>query len=267
MIENIENNYSKTFDYKFKVYCYILKPIGLWPTRKKSFLSNIENPLKMVLSSLLVMCLIVPNTMQMVSKDVDSLTKFKIFGALSFIWMSMSQYVILIWNSKRIYRCIDDIRIFWDNITVEKEKKAMERFHRNGLRQSVRSAFIMYFGGFVYFTIMPFYSTSNASLNNNGTISNNRDLFFSAYSTFLNLESNITFSILYPILWLGMYINYTISIGSCALAALLLTNASAQLSVVMQRIENLILNFRECQKSKIQFANIIQQHRHILRYR
>lgn len=257
----IANPEYNDFDRKFKFYIFMLNPLGLWPSKKKFNHISCLNLLKIFVAFFLMWFSIIPNILKIVIEVKDPAIKLNMFGSLSFFIMSMVQYVLLLGNLKTLYRCIDDIRNTWNETTVEKEQNSMLKFYKTGMFHLIRSVILIYTGSFIFFTILPFMTKFFAA---DGTLT--RDFAYPTYSKIFDPKDLTTFRIVYVVQWLGGYVVFTISTSPCALVAIFLTNISAHLDILMQKIDHFVTTFIESNmNNQMVFASIFSQHSKSLR--
>lgn len=258
MIQTVDESLNFNFDHKSKFFYYILNSMALWPSRKNLCFSY-QNYFKVLLIISLLSFSIIPLTLKIIIEVKDPKMRLNMFGTLSFFILSMVQYVILLKNLKTLYRFIDDIRTSWDRTVDDKEQKSMLKFHRDGLRQTVRSVFFMYLSSVFFFGIFPF--STNFVADNLP-----RDFACPTYTKIFDPQDLSTFRIVYVVQLIAGFVAFNIPCGFCCLAALFITNVSAQLDIVMQKIDNFILQFSEVKNSSdVELVKIFHRHSQVLR--
>lgn len=137
----------------------------------------------------------------------------------------------------------------------------MLKYATTGRRLSMISATSMYIAGFIFHTILPFCTEHKI---NNQTI---RPLVYPTYSKFFNTQASPIYEIVYLAHYMCGYTMYSVTAGSCGLAAIFATHACGQIEVIMSRLEDLSQgkNFEQLSDVNQRIALIVKNHVRILR--
>lgn len=130
-----------------------------------------------------------------------------------------------------------------------------------GRRLSIISTTSMYIAGFIYHTILPFCTVHKVG---NETI---RPLVYPTYSEFYQIQMSPIYEIVYLAHCVCGYTMYTVTAGSCGLAAIFVTHACGQIDVIASRLEDLSRgkNFERSSDVNQRIAAIVSGHVRILR--
>lgn len=257
---NIKQKYNNDFNNKFKFYFCLLNPLGLWPSENNLNSITYKNKLKMTLSIWLMLFALIPHFLKIFIEVEEPKDKLYMYGSASYFVAILIQYVLLLGRLTTVYRCIDDIRTIWNRTVNEKERQSMMKLYKNGLLHSVRCAVLLYSSAIAFIIFFPFSSKSV------GSNSLSRNFPFTTYNRLLNPQDLTTFVIVYVLQLFAGYIFFTVSCAFCGFAAMALTNVSAQLDIVMIRIDNIVLHFSKSHSMNEQeFSKIFRQHSYIIR--
>lgn len=142
------------------------------------------------------------------------------------------------------------------------DRELMLKYATTGRRLSTISVSSMYIAGFIYHTILPFCNVHKV---NNQTI---RPLVYPTYSGFYQTQTSPLYELIYLIHCVCGYTMYTVTAGSCGLAAIFATHACGQIDVIASRLEDLPhgKNFGQSLSVNERIAAIVESHVKILRY-
>lgn len=135
------------------------------------------------------------------------------------------------------------------------------KYAATGRRLSIISTTSMYIAGFIYHTILPFCTVHKVG---NETI---RPLVYPTYSQFYQTQMSPIYEIVYLAHCVCGYTMYTVTAGSCGLAAIFVTHACGQIDVIASRLEDLSRgkNFERSSDVNQRIAAIVSGHVRILR--
>lgn len=137
----------------------------------------------------------------------------------------------------------------------------MLKYASTGRRLSIISATSMYIAGFIYHTILPFCTEHKV---NNQTI---RPLVYPTYSKFHQTQMSPIYELVYLAHCVCGYTMYSVTAGSCGLAAIFVTHACGQIEMIASRLKDLPRGKKFEQSSDVnqRVASIVKQHVRLLR--
>lgn len=155
------------------------------------------------------------------------------------------------------YRCIYCVI----QVRFSSDRELMLKYAGTGRKLSIVSATSMYIAGFIYHTILPFCTEHKV---NNETI---RPLVYPTYSKFGQTQTSPTYELVYLAHCLCGYTMYTVTAGSCGLAAIFATHACGQIEVISSRLEDLSHgeNYERIPDVNQRIAAIVKSHVRVLR--
>lgn len=137
----------------------------------------------------------------------------------------------------------------------------MMKYATIGRRLSIISTTSMYIAGFIYHLILPFCTVHKVG---NETI---RPLVYPTYSGFYETQISPIYEIVYLVHCICGYTMYSVTTGSCGLAAIFVTHACGQIDVITSRLKDLSRgkNFEQSSNVNQRIATIVSGHVQILR--
>jgi len=119
----------------------------------------------------------------------------------------------------------------------------------------------LYIAGFIYHMILPFSSMHKVS---NQTV---RPFVYPVYNDFYQSQTSPMYELIFLIHCICGYTIYTITAGSCGLAAIFVTHACGQIEMIASRLKDLSRgkNFAQSLSVDQRIAVIIKSHVRILR--
>lgn len=137
----------------------------------------------------------------------------------------------------------------------------MLKYAGTGRKLSIVSLSSLYIAGFIYHLILPFCIEHKIG---NQTI---RPLVYPTYSQFIQTQVSPIYEIVYLAHCMCGYTMYTITVGSCGLAAIFATHACGQIDVIASRLEDLShgKNYEQTMNVNQRIAVIVKSHVRVLR--
>lgn len=137
----------------------------------------------------------------------------------------------------------------------------MLKYAGTGRKLSVISASAMYSAGFIYHLILPFCNEHKIG---NQTI---RPLVYPTNNEFRQSQISPAYEIMYVAHCVCGYTIYSVTVGTCGLAAIFATHACGQIQVVISRLEDLLdgKNFEQMSNVQQRIAAIVKGHVQIIR--
>jgi len=146
-------------------------------------------------------------------------------------------------------------------VKFDSDRELMLKHADTGRRLSIISVSSLYIAGFIYHTILPFCSIHKV---NNQTI---RPFVYPVYSELHRTQTSPIYELIYLIHCICGYTMYTVTAGSCGLAATFVTHVCGQIEMIASRLEDLPRgkNFAQSLSIDQRIAVIIKSHVRILR--
>ncbi|XP_072747235.1 uncharacterized protein [Anoplolepis gracilipes] len=159
-------------------------------------------------------------------------------------------------------RMVDLSLSTFGNVKYNSDRELMMKYAATGRRLSIISTTSMYIAGFIYHTILPFCTVHKVG---NETI---RPLVYPIYSEFYQTQISPIYEIVYLAHCVCGYTMYSVTAGSCGLAAIFATHACGQIDVIASRLEDLSQgkNFEPSSNVNQRIAAIVNGHVRILRF-
>ncbi|XP_036146795.1 uncharacterized protein LOC105835747 [Monomorium pharaonis] len=226
------------WNYSIQLNRWFMKPIGAWPlTLCETTLEKISCVILTMISCFLICFLLIPCTLCTILVDTDLDTKIRMIGPLSFILMAAVKQYILINRSESISECFQHVRADWSHVALshEKDREIMVNNAKFGRWLSSVSAIFMYSAGIFFTTVMPICARRTEIIDNETV----RSLSFPIYRGLFDPRTTPSFEIAQFMQALAGYVIYTITIGVCSLAAILVMHACGQFRILMLKMEDL----------------------------
>ncbi|XP_018343963.1 PREDICTED: uncharacterized protein LOC108749643 [Trachymyrmex septentrionalis] len=254
-------NYQRDVRYIFKPGNWILSSIGIWPVAIRG-IGRYAPKIAIVVCNSALAFAIVPCILHMIYDQKDLNIRLKLFGLLGFCTTAMMKYCVLTIRRPKILRCIEHVKSDWWQAKFSSDRKLMLKYATTGRRLSMISATSMYVAGFIYHTILPFCTEHKVD---NQTI---RPLVYPTYSKFFKTQASPIYEMVYLAHCVCGYTMYSVTAGSCGLAAIFATHACGQIEVIISRLEDLSggKNFEQLSDVNQRIAVIIKSHVRILRF-
>lgn len=239
---------------------FLFKTLGLW-----SFI--FENSMKMnkfisffmiffnffSMLSLILTCTVFA---VMVVKEMNS--KILMMGPTAFKLTCMLKYVFMMFHVDLIKNCFDYVKICWSLAESNTERKILVESINYGKKLTMICATFMYSAGIFYVLIVP--NVKEKKINQfNQTI---RPLPNPGFDMIVNTQITPNYELLYGLICYASFINYTIVITACNLAALFETHVIGLIQIVVLRLNNLVGQNNEKSNNDIdeRIAHIVQCH-------
>ncbi|XP_063995659.1 uncharacterized protein LOC135173015 [Diachasmimorpha longicaudata] len=235
-----------------------LTPIGIWPTRSDAhIIEKFFSQFLVLLSCFLIFFLLIPCSLHTFIKEQDPKLKMKMIGPLSFCLMSITKYLFSVARKREISHCLEHIDTDWRRVRYIDDREIMLTNAKLGRFIACLCAVFMYGGGFFYHTIMPF-AAGNFVTPDNITI---RPLTYAVYDPLFSAQTTPAYEIVFTIQWLSGFVNYSVTIGACSLAAVFVLHICGQLKIVSSRLESFVKG-RTDERRNLQsrLAEIIELH-------
>ncbi|THK33032.1 odorant receptor 67c-like [Diachasma alloeum] len=244
--------------YSTELNRWFLTPIGIWSTRSDAhIIEKILSELLVFLSCFLICFLLVPCGLHTFIKEQDPKLKMKMIGPLSFCLMSITKYLLLVARRREIRHCLEHIDIDWRRVRYLDDREIMMMNAKLGRFIACLCAVFMYGGGFFYHTIMPFAAGSFVTPDNI-TI---RPLVYAIYDPLFSAQTTPAYEIVFTIQWFSGFVNYSVTIGACSLAAVFVLHICGQLKIVSSRLESFVKGRTDERKNvESRMAEIIELH-------
>ncbi|CAD6201201.1 GSCOCT00013798001.3-RA-CDS [Cotesia congregata] len=256
-IPDLTEQSKSDIKYSIELIRWFLTPIGIWPT-SSSTCEKILSEILVIVSFCLICFLLIPCSLHTFLNEKDPRMKMKMIGPLSFCLMAISKYCFLVMRKEKIRECLKHIQTDWRRVQLSTERDVMLTNAKEGRFIANLSATFMYGGGFFYHTIMPLTAGSFVTPDNI-TI---RPLTYQVYDPLFAAQKTPSYEIVFTIQWFSGFVLYSITIGTCSLAAVFVLHACGQLKIVMSRLENLIDGTNEKMTDILEsrIAQIVQLH-------
>ncbi|KAF3054494.1 Odorant receptor 068 [Nylanderia fulva] len=261
----VSHNFSFQQDirYIFKINKWILGSLGLWPVTIRG-IGQHTFKITFAVCNFVIIFSIMPCVLHILYDDEDTIMKLKLFGVLAYSFTTITKYYILTIRRPRILRCIEYIKNDWWQVTFVSDRQIMLKYAASGRNLTTIGISFMYIAGMTYHTILvPFFSGEH--IINNKTA---RPLVYPIYSKFRQSQISPLYEITYAVHCICGYIIYSVTAGTCALAALFTAHACGQIQIVISRLENLIdgEKFKKGPNVHQQIAAIVKNHVQIIRF-
>ncbi|XP_025075344.1 uncharacterized protein LOC105431948 [Pogonomyrmex barbatus] len=254
-------NYQRDIQYIFKPGNWVLGSIGIWPLAIRG-IGRHASKIAILLCNFALIFAIVPSVLHMIYDQKDLNIRLKLFGLLGFCSTALMKYCVLTMRRPKIMRCIEHVKSDWWQVKFNSDREMMLKYATTGRRLSMISVTSMYLAGFIFHTILPFCTEHKIG---NQTI---RPLVYPPYSKFFNTQTSPVYEMVYLAHCLCGYTMYSVTAGSCGLAAIFATHACGQIQVIESRLEDLPRgkNFEQFVDVNQRIAHIVKSHVRILRF-
>lgn len=241
----------------------VLNLIGVWPSQDNSSAFRIAW-IKMlrILCQALLYFIFVPGVLKMFLKETNTRRRLKMIGPMCNCLMAVLKHAALICRGDRIKDCIRHIEEDWRKLNLAEDRRIMRGNSRMGRSLAILCVAFVYGSGFSYRTIMPL-SRGVVITPQNVTI---RPMGFDGYYVFFDPQKTPAYEIIFIIQFLSGFMQYSVTSGTCSLAALLVLHACGQLKILITRMKNLTHIKHFCDKNANQkLAAVVRQHIRIKR--
>ncbi|XP_032669635.1 uncharacterized protein LOC116843365 isoform X2 [Odontomachus brunneus] len=254
-------SYQQDMQYVFKPSSWILSSMGIWPIAIRGIGKHVSKFAIVVCNSALVFAM-VPCILHIIYDQKDLNLRLKLCGLLGFCLTALTKYFILVIRRSKIQSCIQQVKNDWWQVKFESDRERMLKYANTGRKLSLISASAMYSAGFIYHLILPFCTEHKIG---NQTI---RPLVYPTYSEFTASQISPTYEIVYVAHCVCGYTIYSITVGTCGLAAIFVTHACGQIQVIISRLQDLLdgKNFEQIPNVQQRIAAIVKGHVQVTRY-
>ncbi|XP_072745817.1 odorant receptor 43a-like [Anoplolepis gracilipes] len=190
-------------------------------------------------------------------KELNMYRRLKLLGPMCNILMTVIKHIALIYQGERLKNCIRHIEEDWRKVSPTEDRRIMVDNSRIGRSLAILCGAFMYGSGFSYRTILPL-SRGVIVTPQNVTI---RPLPFDGYYLFIDPQKTPAYEIIFIIQLLSGFVQFSVTSGTCSLAALLVLHACGQLKILIVKMENLTQTKQLPDKNiSRKLAAIIRQH-------
>lgn len=245
---------------------WLLTPLGVWPfvatnsTIKEIRLAII---LQIFCHSLLVFA-VVPSLFHVIQRESNINARIALLGPIGYVVTNILKYWAIILHRGGIKRCIKYMERDWRRTQHQEHRRIMMKNVTTGRYLTILSAGLMYTGGMLYHTLMPFLLTNPIANEQN---SSNRPLVYPGCDAVFDPYRSPTYEIIFFAHCLVGFIIYTVTTVSCNLAAGFVTHACGQIQIVVARLEYLVDDNRLGSEKYLnkKIGEIIHYHARVLR--
>ncbi|KAL6426526.1 hypothetical protein ACFW04_009152 [Cataglyphis niger] len=254
-------NYQRDMRHVFKPCSWIFGSIGIWPVAFRGIGQRVSK-IALVLCNFALGFAIVPCLLHIIYDEKDLNIRLKLSGLLGFCLTAMMKYCVLAIRRPKILRCIEHVKSDWWQVRFKSDRELMMKYATTGRRLTIISTTSMYIAGFIYHTILPFCTVHKIG---NETI---RPLVYPTYSKFYQTQMSPIYEIVYLAHCVCGYTMYSVTAGSCGLAAIFAAHACGQIDIIASRLEDLPRgkNFERSSDVNQRIAAIVSGHVRILRF-
>ncbi|XP_017759734.1 PREDICTED: odorant receptor 13a-like [Eufriesea mexicana] len=256
-------NYKKDITYVTKHSKWILNSIGMWPIILKG-VARFLPKIAIVLNNFVLLFAIIPCVLYIIFDEKDTLRKLQLVGLVSFCGTSLMKYWALTLRKSKIEDCIRQMQTDWKQVQLQKDRKIMLKYGRLGRNLTIICVTFMYTAGLIYHTIMQ-YAIGSYIDEHNCTI---KPVIYPVYSALFNVQRKPIYILVYVIHCICGYLMYSITAGTCGLAALFVTHACGQIDIVISRLDDLPRDkdITNTFNLNTQLITIVEHHLQILRF-
>ncbi|EFN78907.1 hypothetical protein EAI_02320 [Harpegnathos saltator] len=254
-------NYQQDMQYVFKPSSWILGSMGIWPITIQGIRKHVSTIAIVVYNFALVFAM-VPCILHIIYDQKDLNLRLKLCGLLGFCLTALTKYFILVIRRSKIQSCIEQVKKDWWQVKFKSDRECMLKYASIGRKLSLICVTAMYSAGFIYHLILPFCTEHKIG---NQTI---RPLVYPTYSEFRQSQISPTYEIVYVAHCVCGYTIYSITVGTCGLAAIFSTHACGQIQMIISRLEDLLngKNFEQVPNVQQRIAAIVKGNVQIIRF-
>ncbi|XP_014476876.1 PREDICTED: odorant receptor 4-like [Dinoponera quadriceps] len=258
---SLNASYQRDVRYIFTPSNWILGSIGIWPVAFRGIGQHISK-LTVLICNFVLSFAILPCALHIIYDQKDLNIRLKLSGLLGFCSTAMMKFFVLVIRRPKIRECIEHIKDDWWQVKFKPERELMLKYASAGRKLSIISASSMYTAGFIYHLVLPFCTVHKIA---NQTI---RPLVYPTYSQFIQTQVSPLYEIVYLAHCMCGYTMYTITAGSCGLAAIFAAHACGQIGVIASKLEDLPhgKNYGQITDVNKRIAAIVKSHVRVLRF-
>ncbi|XP_015589026.1 putative odorant receptor 85d isoform X2 [Cephus cinctus] len=256
-------DYQSNVEYAIKLNRWLLKPIGIWPIRSSSKLSNIISFIYSGLCCFIMIFMVVPTCIEIFTGEQSLKSKLEIFGPTNFCAMAIIKYCVFAFRSRKLKVCIDFIIADWREVSNKEERVIM--FRNVYIARSLTGVCVtfMFAGGIFYNILLPLL-TSNSLSSGNVTI---RMLPYRGNYILFDAYVGPFYHMVYLMHCLCAIIMYSVTTVVCSLATKFVMHTCGQCQIVISLLKNLIDGNQNCSRTlDDRLAVVVVRHLRVLRF-
>ncbi|XP_014476750.1 PREDICTED: uncharacterized protein LOC106745563 [Dinoponera quadriceps] len=252
---SLNASYQRDIRFIFTPSNWTLGSIGIWPIAFRGIGQHISK-ISIFTCNFVLSFAIVPCALHMIYDQKDINIRLKLTGLLGFCSTAMIKFFVLVIRRPKIQKCIEHVKDDWWQVKFKSDRERMLKYASIGRNLSLTCTTAMYSAGFIYHLILPFCTEHKIG---NETI---RPLVYPTYSGFRQSQISPIYEIVYVAHCMCGYTIYTVTIGTCGLAAIFAMHACGQIQVVLSRLEDLLngKNFERIPNVQQRIAAIVKSH-------
>lgn len=235
-------HYQDDIMYITKLTRQVLSLLGIWPSfnRKKSIGEKVRKFLLISGSYILLYCVLIPGLLFWL---IEKRTRIRVqtIPLILFGFMATGKYSILVLSEGRIRRCLKHMEEDWRTLFSMEARDSMIESAKIGRRLVTLCAAFMYGSGLSFRSILPFAKGKIVTAQN-VTI---KPLPCPAYLFSFDIQVSPIYETVFAIQFLSGIITFSITVGTCALAAVFVMHACGQLKILVDLMRNLVEVQRE----------------------
>jgi len=215
----------------------VLSLLGVWPSynRKSTTGEKVWKYFLISISYILLYCVLIPGGFFWL---IERRTRVRVqtIPLLFYGFMASGKYSNLVFHEKNIRRCLKHIEEDWRIITSAEARLTMIESAKIGRRLVTLCAVFMYGSGLSFRSILPF-AKGKIITAQNITI---KPLPCPAYFFTFDIQISPAYELIFAMQFLSGIVTYSITIGLCGLAAVLVMHACGQLKILVELMRNLV---------------------------
>ncbi|EFN78905.1 hypothetical protein EAI_02318 [Harpegnathos saltator] len=254
-------NHQQDMRYVFTPSSWFLGLIGIWPISFRDVGQHISK-IAIVICNFVSSFTIVPCALHIIYDQKDLNIRLKVSGFLAFCATAMLKFFVLVIRRPKIRQCIEYVEDDWWQVKFKSDRELMLKYAGTSRKLSIISASSMYIAGFIYHLVLPFCTEHKIG---NQTIKPLPYPTYPTYSPFI--QTQVIYEIVYLAHCMCGYIMYTVTAGSCGLAAIFATHVCGQIDVITSRLEDLLQgkSYEQTTNVNQRIAFIVKSHVRVLR--
>ncbi|XP_032669637.1 odorant receptor 4-like isoform X2 [Odontomachus brunneus] len=255
------NSHQRDMQYIFTPSSWFLGSIGIWPIAFRGIGQHVSK-IAIVICNFVLGFAIIPCALNIIYDQKDLNIRLKLSGLLGFCSTAMMKFIVLVIRRPKIRQCIEHVKNDWWQVKLKSDRKLMLKYAGTGRKLSIISTSSMYIAGFIYHLVLPFCTEHKIG---NQTI---RPLVYPTYSQFTQTQVSPIYEIVYLAHCMCGYTMYTVTAGSCGLAAIFASHACGQIGVIASRLNDLSQgkHYEQTMDINQRIATIVKSHVRVLRF-
>lgn len=248
----------------------LLMITGVWPLIS-SDCTTIEKFVSLplgILWHILLNFMIISMTIHTFTTNQDLLSKLSACGPISFFLTGELKQCAVIYRRKDIEKCIKYIDFDWNNINDYNCRKIMNDNMIIAKKLTYLCGILMYTGGAFFNLVLPFVIGNFGPTDAQENITVIRPFVYPGADVFFkNTQITPVYEFIYISQCFASFINFTISINACNLAAQFVLHACGQIKCMTMTMNIIVDNHNEENNSIVygKMSKIIYSHNQILR--